>query len=124
MSTITAILEADPDGTLHLPLPPELRGGKVRVEATLASAAEEPDDAPKAKGFGAFPGIWIAPDFDAPLEDFDELRPPPVATPEMLRRRKEAADALRAMGGLKDVIPDPVEWQRELREDRELPGRE
>lgn len=25
MSTITAILEADADGTLHLPLPPELR---------------------------------------------------------------------------------------------------
>jgi len=35
VSTITAILEADPDGTLHLPLPAELRGGKVRVEARM-----------------------------------------------------------------------------------------
>jgi len=28
MNTITAILEPDADGTLHLPLPPELRHGK------------------------------------------------------------------------------------------------
>jgi hypothetical protein len=43
MSKITAILEADADGTLHLPLPPELRNTKVRVTATLeaATAAQE-----------------------------------------------------------------------------------
>ena len=35
MSTITAILEADADGTLHLPLPPELRRSRVKVTATL-----------------------------------------------------------------------------------------
>lgn len=35
MSTINAILEPDADGTLHLPLPAELRVGKVRVEATV-----------------------------------------------------------------------------------------
>ena len=35
MSTITAILEADPDGTLHLPVPQNLRRGKVKVVATL-----------------------------------------------------------------------------------------
>ena len=29
MSTITAILEPDADGTLHLPLPAELRSVKV-----------------------------------------------------------------------------------------------
>lgn len=38
MSTITAILEPDADGTLHLPLPAELRHGKVRVEAKIESA--------------------------------------------------------------------------------------
>jgi hypothetical protein len=38
MSTITAILEADPDGTLHLPLPEELRHGKIEVTATLKAA--------------------------------------------------------------------------------------
>ena len=33
MSTITAILEAHADGTLHLPLPAELRHGKIEVTA-------------------------------------------------------------------------------------------
>jgi len=42
MSTITAILEPDADGTLHLPLPAELRHGKVRVEATMESAETLP----------------------------------------------------------------------------------
>ena len=41
MSTITAILEADEDGTLHLPVPPELRNTKVRVTAILEAAAPE-----------------------------------------------------------------------------------
>lgn len=40
MSKITAILEADEDGTLHLPVPPELRHTKVRVTATLEAAPE------------------------------------------------------------------------------------
>ena len=38
MRTITAILEADADGTLHLPLPAELRHTKVKVTATLEAA--------------------------------------------------------------------------------------
>ncbi len=38
MSTITVILEADADGTLHLPLPAELRHGKIEVTATLKPA--------------------------------------------------------------------------------------
>ena len=37
MSTITAILEPDVDGTLHLPLPAEMRSSKVKVTATLES---------------------------------------------------------------------------------------
>ena len=40
MSKITAILEADADGTLHLPVPPELRNTRVRVTATLEVALE------------------------------------------------------------------------------------
>jgi hypothetical protein len=35
MSTITVVLEPDADGTLHLPLPAELRRGRVKVVATL-----------------------------------------------------------------------------------------
>jgi hypothetical protein len=40
MSTITAILEADADGTLHLPVPLNLRRGKVKVIATLEKESE------------------------------------------------------------------------------------
>ncbi len=38
MSTITGILKPDADGTLHLPLPEDLRRGKVKVVATLEEA--------------------------------------------------------------------------------------
>ena len=93
MRTITAILEADADGTLHLPLPAELRHGKIEVTALLKAAN----------------GISSA-----------VLR----ATSAMVQRRKEAFQALRASGGLRDAIPDPVAWQRELRQDRPLPGRD
>ena len=65
---------------------------------------------------------------DATLEAADESESAPrLATPEMLGQRREALAALRALGGLKDVIPDPAAWQREQREQREdrpLPGRE
>ena len=37
MSTVTAILEPEADGTLHLPVPEALRHGKVEVIATLRS---------------------------------------------------------------------------------------
>jgi hypothetical protein len=68
VSTITVILEAAPDGTLHLPVPEELRHGKVEVVATvrLAPLGAKPMRA------GSLKGIWIAPDFDAPLEDFKD----------------------------------------------------
>lgn len=39
MSTITAILEPDTDGCLHLPVPEEMRGGKVKVIASLETVA-------------------------------------------------------------------------------------
>jgi hypothetical protein len=35
MRTITAVLEASPDGTLHVPVPGEMRKGRVRITATL-----------------------------------------------------------------------------------------
>jgi hypothetical protein len=38
MSTITAILEADADGTLHLPVPENFRRGKVKVTAMVETA--------------------------------------------------------------------------------------
>ena len=75
MSTITAILEADADGTLHLPLPAELRHGKIKVEAKLEAAAQPPpgEATGSLKGFGALRGkIRMAPNFDEPLEDFKD----------------------------------------------------
>ena len=99
MNRITAILKPHPDGTLHLPLPEELRNGEVEVTATL-----------RAVGDSAATTQSTAP-------------PVPRATPEMVRRRMEAFEALRAMDPYRDV-PDPVEWQREIRKDRPLPGRE
>ena len=92
MSTITAILEADADGTLHLPVPAELRHGKIAVTATLEAAN------------GASAAVL-------------------QATPEMLRRRQEAFQKLRQLNPFRD-IPDPVAWQKDIRKDRPLPGRD
>ena len=68
MTTITAILEADSDGSVHVPLPLELRHSTVQVTATLeaASVTGRPH-------YGFLAGkIELAPDFDEPLEDFKE----------------------------------------------------
>ena len=96
MNRITAILDPHADGTLHLPLPEALRHGKVQITATLEAA-------PNSVAAQSTPNR---------------------ATPEMLRRRHEAFAALRATGGLINLIPDPAAWQREIRQDRPLPGRE
>lgn len=75
MSTITAILEPNADGTLHLPLPPRLRGGKVKVVASLEAVDAEGAKSARAKAglWKNLPGpFWMAPDFDAPLEDFKD----------------------------------------------------
>lgn len=84
MSTITAILEADTDGTLHLPVPQNLRRGKVKVVATLQS---EPCERPTRETALA------------------------------------ALRQLRKLGTFKKIT-DPVAWQREIRKDRPLPGRD
>lgn len=68
MSTITAILEPEADGTLHLPVPDELKAGKVKVVAILEAA----NPIKPRRQAGCLKGFWIAPDFDAPLEEFRE----------------------------------------------------
>jgi hypothetical protein len=67
MSTITVILEPDQDGTLHLPVPAELLQQRIRVTAEL-----EPLGAPVVPQPGCLKGFWMAPDFDAPLEELKE----------------------------------------------------
>jgi hypothetical protein len=61
MSTITGILEAEADGTLHLPVPERLRSGKVKVVTTLQAEQETAKEGTEAK-----PGT--------PLEALKELR--------------------------------------------------
>ncbi len=69
MSTITAILDPEADGSLRLPLPPELRHAPVKVTATLEAASASV----ARPRFGCLAGkIRLAPDFDEPLEDFKE----------------------------------------------------
>ena len=77
MSTLTAILNPSPDGTLYLPLPAGWQPQQaVRVRAVLEPVldnAGETAESAKLKGFGCLRGlIWMAPDFDEPLEDFGE----------------------------------------------------
>ena len=71
-SILTPVLEPQADGTLHLPLPPELGRGKFKVEAKVEALVEP---VPRAKA-GLWKGLpdrfWMAPDFDAPLDDFRE----------------------------------------------------
>ena len=50
-------------------------------------------------------------------------RPRPQATPEMLEQRRKAFEALRKLDPFRE-IEDPVAWQREIRKDRPLPGRD
>jgi hypothetical protein len=73
VSTINAILEPDADGTLHLPLPPELRHVKIEVTATLKPANGAAQGANDLKGFGCLRGrIQMASDFNEPLDDFKD----------------------------------------------------
>jgi hypothetical protein len=53
-----------------------------------------------------------------PVPEGDSVSDKPTGT--VLDALKE----LRKLGGLRGAIPDPVAWQRELRKDRPLPGRE
>ena len=68
MSTITAILEPDPDGCLHLPVPEEMRGGKVKVIASLETvvASEAAEQARLIRGeFGRV--VLVAPPGAPPM---------------------------------------------------------
>lgn len=46
-----------------------------------------------------------------------------TATPEMIARRDAALENVRKINPYRDIA-DPLEWQRETREDRPLPGRD
>ena len=72
MTILTAIIEPDADGTLHLPLPSDWRHQAIRVKAELEPVRRE-GEPPNLRGFGCLRGkIRMAPDFDEPLEDFKD----------------------------------------------------
>lgn len=48
----------------------------------------------------------------------------PESEAERGRKMREALERLAARGTLAALIPDPVAWQREIREDQPLLGRE
>ncbi len=64
-----------------------------------------------------------APDQEEPLHVRVTVVPPEVSDEE---RRKLLAEALEELSnsGAFSEIEDPVAWQREIRKDRPLPGRE
>lgn len=70
MNLITAVIEPDADGTLHLPLPPAWRHQSIRVRAELepvgdSAGAESAGALKTLKGFGCLQGmISMAPDFN------------------------------------------------------------
>ncbi len=67
-------------------------------------------------------------EFDADVEDAKAVAMIAQAQsdPDRAERGKAMADALRAIAdrGGAPSIADPVQWQRDIRKDRPLPGRE
>jgi len=63
----------DAEGHAVIKLPPSVKPGTHRavlhIENEVATSLEKKRVVPKA---GSLKGIWMAPDFDAPLEDFRE----------------------------------------------------
>jgi hypothetical protein len=74
MSTITAIFDPAPDGTLHLPLPAAWRKLPIRVKEELEPVMQSSlVSQTNLKGFGYLKGkISMAANFDEPLEDFKD----------------------------------------------------
>jgi hypothetical protein len=73
MITIQETLVVDAEGHAVITLPPSVKPGPhravVQIEDEIASVPERKRVVPKA---GSLKGIWMSPDFDAPLEDFQE----------------------------------------------------
>ncbi len=73
MITIEETLVVDEEGHAVLTLPPSVKPGRhrvvVQIEDEVAEVPPKTKVTPKA---GSLKGIWMAPDFDAPLEDFRE----------------------------------------------------
>jgi hypothetical protein len=96
MNTLETDIEIAADGSMKLlsPMPDWLKPGRAHVLLTVPDATE---GKPK--------------------------RQIPQATPEMIAARLAALDEVRKLNPYRDIT-DPVAWQREIREDVVLPGRD
>lgn len=73
MITIEETLVVDSEGHAVITVPPSVKPGLhravVQIEDEVAPAPVKKRVVPKA---GSLKGIWMSPDFDAPLEDLRE----------------------------------------------------
>lgn len=97
MNTLETDVEVAADGSLKLlsPLPAWLKPGRTHMLLVVPGVAAQ--EKPK--------------------------RQIPKATPEMIAQRAAAFEKLRELNPYRDIT-DTVAWQREIREDVVLPGRE
>ena len=97
MNTLETDIEIGADGSVRLlsPLPAWLKPGRAHVQMTVAPAPGQ--NQPKRQAL--------------------------TATPEMIARRAAALEEIRKLNPYRDLT-DPLAWQREIREDRPLPGRD
>lgn len=97
MNTLETDVEIGADGSVKLlsPLPAWLKPGRAHVLLTVESM--QGGERPKRKKL--------------------------TATPEMIARRMAALEEVRKLNPYRDIT-DPVAWQREIREDVVLPGRD
>jgi hypothetical protein len=97
MNTLETDVEVAADGSIRLlsPSPDWLKPGD-RAHLLLVAA----------EGDGAKPRKQV-----------------PTATPEMISARAAALEEVRKLNPYRDIA-DPVEWQRQIREDVVQPGRE
>ena len=97
MKTLETDIEIGADGSVRLlsPLPAWLKPGRAHVLMTVESVQGQ--NQPKRQKL--------------------------TATPEMIARRVAALDEIRKLNPYRDIT-DPLAWQREIRQDRPLPGRD
>jgi hypothetical protein len=112
----------DPKGSLRS-LPAELSNLKTpcKIQDMKTMAIENaslPDLLIELRGEGEI----LLTDHAAPVAKLISLkRTAHVPSPASLQNRREALTALKELGGVRDVIGDPAEWQRAMRQDRPLP---
>ena len=72
MITIQETLVVDAQGHAVITLPPSVKPGTHRAVLHIEDETEPAPAKPAAPKAGCLKGFWMAPDFDAPLEDFRE----------------------------------------------------